>query len=571
MVHTRTSVTRRTLAIILAVACTIAFTPALAYTQAANAAAFTITPAKATVYVGSAKVIKANKKVQWSTSNSKIASISKTKGKKTVVTAIRPGKAVIQATYGKQLKKVKITVKNAAAVTALTSVSVNNFSTGVNTKIQTGDILKAQVKPAGATVKYQWYLLSGTTQTAISGADENVYKVDGALAAGRHIIVKATGTGSYSGTVTSAATVAVTQKIVSEVTVSGMSGRTSAENDTPVVGDTLTADVNGASVTYQWNANGTAISKATSASYTLTSAEAGKIITCTVTGTKGYAGTVTSPAARAVKNGISIFIRNSDTAALGDTLTAVVEPSAASGDVTYQWFKNGTALTGSTSASYTPSAAGTYKVTATVKSGVTKYSAREASASVNIGRKITSASLTGSAGSVYAANDTLTVTAWNSGTKLTYGTANDYTVQWYRNGSAIAGETGNTYTLQTSDAGASVYAVITGVRTYSGNVTTNTISGITAPVKSVAILIDGKAVVGKAAIGSTLSASVTPADASNSVSYQWYENGTPINGATSGSYKVTSSNAGHKITVKVTASGYFTGSQTSAEVTAASV
>ena len=160
---------------------------------------------------------------------------------------------------------------------------------------------------------------------------------------------------------------------------------------------------------------------------------------------------------------------------------------------------------------------------------------------------------------------------WNSGTKLTYGTANDYTVQWYRNGSAIAGETGNTYTLQTADAGASVYAVITGVRTYSGNVTTNTISGITAPVKSVAILIDGKAVVGKAAIGSTLSASVTPADASNSVSYQWYENGTPISGATSGSYKVTSSNAGHKITVKVTASGYFTGSQTSAEVTAASV
>jgi hypothetical protein len=543
----------------------------MAYTQSAHAAAFTVTPAKATVYVGSTKVIKANKKVKWSTSDSSIASISRIKGKKTVVTAVSSGKATIRATYGTQSKKVKITVKKAAVKTAVTSVSISNYSTGVNTKIETGDILKAQVKPAGATVKYQWYTLSGTSMTAISGANENVYKVDGTLTAGRQILVKVTGTGTYSGSVTSAATVAVTARTVTNVTVSGMSGKTSADNDTPVVGDTLTADANGASVTYQWKANGTAISGATAASYTLTSAEAGKTITCTVTGARGYAGTATSPATKAVKNGISIYIRNADTASLGDTLTAVVEPSAASNDVTYQWFKDGAAITGGTSAIYTPSAAGTYKVTATVKSGITRYSTREASASVTIGKKITSASIAGSAGSTYAANDTLTVTAWNSATRLTYGAASDYTVQWYRNGSAIAGETGNTYRLQTSDAGASIYAVISGVRTYSGNVTTNTISGITAPVTSVTILNEGKAVTGSVAIGSTLSASVTPTDASNSVTYQWYDNGTPISGATGSSYKIASSNAGHRISVKVTASGYFTGSQISTEVLAASV
>ena len=68
---------------------------------------------KVTVYVGKSVQLKVNnnrKKVKWSTSNKKVATVSK-RGK---VTGKKAGKAIITAKIGKKKYKCKITVKKKA-------------------------------------------------------------------------------------------------------------------------------------------------------------------------------------------------------------------------------------------------------------------------------------------------------------------------------------------------------------------------------------------------------------------------------------------------------------------------
>ena len=72
----------------------------------------------------------------------------------------------------------------------------------------------------------------------------------------------------------------------------------------PIVGQTLTANVSpsGATVTYQWEANGSDIAGAVNSTYIPVAGDVGKTITITVTGTGSYAGTATSAATSAVTN-----------------------------------------------------------------------------------------------------------------------------------------------------------------------------------------------------------------------------------------------------------------------------
>ena len=127
-------------------------------------------------------------------------------------------------------------------------------------------------------------------------------------------------------------------------------------------------------------------------------------------------------------------------------------------------------------------------------------------------------------------------------------------IQWYRNSKSvnksdvetpIAGATTDTYTLTKDDIGYTVTAKVTpkaGV-TVAGNTkganetayliaTIGSSTGITGTVKAV-VKVDGKKVT-NAALGATLTAEVTPADAA--VTYQWYKDGVKLDGATSATY-----------------------------------
>ena len=225
----------------------------------------------------------------------------------------------------------------------VTSVTLNNYMPVV------GSVLSMQaVAPSTATVSYEW-LVGGVLKST-----NTTYTVD-ANDVGKTIQLRVTGTGSYKGTVTSAATNAV----VSNTVLTGVTLNTIA----PVVGDVMTATLNpaGASVIYAWKVGGYQVSNA--ATYTVTANDVGKQIELIVTGTGVYSGTKSSgltaavSASRAVAD---VTIRNDSNPtvgaapSVGDTLTAV--PSPAQATVTYQWNRDGVAISGATAASYTVAA-----------------------------------------------------------------------------------------------------------------------------------------------------------------------------------------------------------------------
>ena len=225
----------------------------------------------------------------------------------------------------------------------VTSVTLNNYMPVV------GSVLSMQaISPSTATVSYEW-LVGGVLKST-----NTTYTVD-ANDVGKTIQLRVTGTGSYKGTVTSAATNAV----VSNTVLTGVTLNTIA----PVVGDVMTATLNpaGASVIYAWKVGGYQVSNA--ATYTVTANDVGKQIELIVTGTGVYSGTQSSGLTAAVSASRAIAdvtIRNetNPTAgaapSVGDKLTAV--PSPAQATVTYQWKRDGAAISGATSASYTVAA-----------------------------------------------------------------------------------------------------------------------------------------------------------------------------------------------------------------------
>lgn len=123
------------------------------------------------------------------------------------------------------------------------------------------------------------------------------------------------------------------------------------------------------SYTYQWYINGSAISGATSSSYTITSSTSRTdSIYCEVT---NKAGTVKSRVATLSVTQYYTPTLNSSypadtTVVMNNSVTSkvVISTAGVPTSYTYQWYKNGTAVSGATSSSYTftPTAIGTTTV-----------------------------------------------------------------------------------------------------------------------------------------------------------------------------------------------------------------
>ncbi|WP_158945101.1 immunoglobulin domain-containing protein [Granulicella sp. S190] len=136
-------------------------------------------------------------------------------------------------------------------------------------------------------------------------------------------------------------------------------------NQTVNVGQTATFSVTATgsgTLTYQWFLNGTAISGATSSTYTTpatASTDSGSVFTVTVT---NASGSVTSSPATLTVTVSSTTVPPSapliisqpanQTVQVGQTATFSVTANGTA-PLTYQWFKNGTLIPGATSSSYT--------------------------------------------------------------------------------------------------------------------------------------------------------------------------------------------------------------------------
>ncbi len=313
--------------------------------------------------------------------------------------------------------------------------------------------------------------------------------------------------------------------------------------------------LSGASVSYQWYRNGSAISGATTTSYTLQPEDAGAVVSFAATGSKPAMTSVTRRAATAAVAKADLTATPnptiSGTAKAGATLTAVPGSWApAPVSFGYQWLRDGKSISGATAATYLLQSAdiGTaisVKVTGT-KAGYNSVSRTSASTA-----KVTAADLTKTTKPTISGTATVgsTLTA-NAGTWSPAPVTLSY--QWYRSGTAIKGATKNTYKLVTDDSGKAITVAVTGTKT--GYTEVRVVSDpLASVVKASLETAPVPTIKGTSKIGSTLTATAGEWKPDGvALSYQWYRSGKAIKGATKSSYKLVTDDGGKDITVAVT-------------------
>ncbi len=258
---------------------------------------------------------------------------------------------------------------------------------------------------------------------------------------------------------------------------------------------------------------------------------------------------------------------------VGTPLTVTTPPAwnfGAAVTTTYQWLRNGVAIGGATSESYTITSADVAKGIS-VKATGTRAGYLPGSSTSN--------TINGLAGEAPVAVSEVQVSGTAKvGTNLTLTPPvwdNDFTTttyQWQRDGVSISGATQTTYAVTSADVakaltvkatgtragydpGTSVSAPVTGALGDAANATTNvSIAGANDKVGTTWTLT--------APTWSTTGWSTT---------YQWYRDAAAITSATGTTYKLTELDVGASVTVKATATktGYQPGSSTSNAVVVA--
>ncbi|MEN0130543.1 MAG: GH92 family glycosyl hydrolase [Brevundimonas sp.] len=310
-------------------------------------------------------------------------------------------------------------------------------------------------------VTYAWradgVVIDGaTSSTLLLGAAELGKKIS--------VTVSSSKSGYEAATpVTTAQTVPVVASAISVTTAPTISG-------TAQVGKKLTANpgaysVGGLHVAYQWLRNGSPISGATGAAYTLTASDNGRAISVRVTVSKpGYVTLTTTSKATANVKGATFTVTKlpaiTGTAKVGATLKGTQGSySPTPTTVTYRWLRNGSPIAGATSARYTLTAADNGKVislrvTASKAGYTTVVTTSKATSKVAAG-SITVAKRAAVHGSTKVGS-TLKVSKGSyapSSTKATY--------RWLRNGSAIKGATSSAYKLTSADRGKKISVKVT--------------------------------------------------------------------------------------------------------------
>lgn len=322
-----------------------------------------------------------------------------------------------------------------------------------------------------------------------------------------------------------------------------------------VVGATLTAkpgtwSLTPDQVTYQWQRDGSDIGGATSSTYLVAAADAGKHLSVTVGGKLSGHSDVNASSSRTVEvldfTGVTAPVV-SGKAVVGQTLT-VATGTWPDGTLGYQWKRDGTAISGATSSSYQVvsadvGAAITFTLSWTKQGYPATSRTSQPTAKVTAATQvITPASVTISGTAKVGATLTASTATWQpDSVTLSY--------QWLRGGTAIA--VGPSYTLVADDLGKLITVAVTGRKTgYADAVSTS--AGVTVARGTFATGSVG--VDGRAAIGATLTAKEgTWSPNPDRFTYQWFRGNDRIGGATAKTYVVTGGDVGAALKVAVTA------------------
>ena len=233
----------------------------------------------------------------------------------------------------------------------------------------------------------------------------------------------------------------------------------------------------------------------------------------------------------------------------------------AGNDITYQWLRNGVAISGATSDTYQVSLASdassnlAVAITGTLPGASAKVKFTN-TVKVALG-SLTNTPFPTITGDQYV-GDTLTANTigWDGGVSFSY--------RWLRNGTPIAGATSSTYDLVDADAGKAVTVRVAGSKPGYRTIERQSSTRIVQALRPLTAAVPS--ILGTAKVGNVLTIDAGTWTTGADLAYVWYRNGSPIDGATDSSYTLVSSDYRTRITVKVTGSkaGYTTASKTAA-------
>lgn len=402
------------------------------------------------------------------------------------------------------------------------------------------------------TISYQWQ----RNGVDISGETATTYTLDD-IDVSRNIRVVAgyTDGGGFAESEVSTAVgpvAAVNDAPGGSVSISG----TATEDQVLTASNTLT-DADGLSpVSYQWQRNGIDITGETATTYTLVDADVGRNIrvVASYTDGQGFNESVNSPAVGPIANvndapggGVNI----SGSPAEGSTLTAnhTLTDDDGLGTVGYQWQRNGVNISGATGATYVLAPIDSGQMVRVVASYTDAQGTSESVNSAAVG-PITNSnnSPTGTVtiSGILAEDQTLTA----ANTLADLDGLGPITYQWQRGGADITGATSTTYSLTDADVG----QLINVVASYTdGGSTPESVSSTTVgPVTNVNDAPGGSVnISGVPTEDQLLTASntLTDADGTGTVSYQWQRNGSDISGAIATTYLLGDADSGQNIRV----------------------
>jgi len=323
----------------------------------------------------------------------------------------------------------------------------------------------------------------------------------------------------------------------------------------------------GATLAYQWLADGVAISGATGATYSPTANTVGSTITVTVTGTKtAYAPlSTTSTATAKVASGSLVATpvpTITGTVQVGKVVKAATGTWDAGTSLRIQWLRDGKAIAGANGGSYTVAAADlahalAVSVTGSKKGYASLTTTSRSTASVVVG--------TLSATPVPVVTGTVRVGRTLTAATGTWDTGTALKTQWLRDGKPITGATGTAYKLIAADNGHTLTVTVTGSK--AGYATVIRTSRATASIAAGTLSATPVPVVtGTAQVGRTLTATTGTWDSGTALKIQWLRDGKAIAGATGTAYKPVAADNAHSVAVRVTGSkaGYTSASKTSA-------
>jgi hypothetical protein len=466
------------------------------------------------------------------------------------------GNALKVEVTGAQPNYVAVAASSAAkdySLTATGSVTLTGTAANGSTlTIADGQVYSTAdgTKPISSRT-YEW-LRNGATIASATASTYALTATDIGAVITAKVTSRATGYIALTTTSTATAAVAPGTKAAGTVTIS---------NATDALAAVVAGWDSGTTYTYQWFRGATAISGATSSSYTPTVSDRDAQLKVQVTGTQpGYVAVAASSAAKDYSLNATGTLTVSGSATVGSALALVQSLSYTTTDgaatVTgrsYQWYRNGTAIASATGSTYTLVTADLGAViTAKIVATATGYIAHTQSSTSTTA--VTLPSKAPGSATISNATDVLTVvtSGWDSGTTFSY--------QWFRAGSAISGATSSSYTPGSSDRGSALTVEVTG--TQPGYLPA---TATTAP-KDYSLTATGAVTVsGTTANGSTLTIAdgqvYTTADGTKPISsktYAWFRDGTVIASATATTYTLTATDIGTRISARVTshATGY---------------